>query len=462
MVKRGKKLFLEKSLRHSSDTRALQICQAVRVKVVIVGGGITGLSAALELAGKAEVILLEQSNRLGGKLCTAHLETPLGRAIVDGGAESFITRKPEAYNLVQELDLDMLESTETKGVFLLRDQEILQVPTNPLTFFASKLLSGAGKLRALQEPWTRGTTHSTDESLDAFLTRRIGQEAATIFGTVMAGIYNTNPKEMSLQASFGLLHQLEQEHGSLLRGMLKRKRGKKQPSAVSLQNGMQALVQALETKLRALGTDIRINTQIAKVEANQVILESGEVLPADSIILACPAPSAARLLEGEVSLALSALRHTELGTVALAYPAFALEPLRAYRGIMIPRSENRAISAVLFTSHKMPSRVPKGIGLLRVFFDADKLPESDTALLEVIRRELREILQLEAIPLAHQVFRWSDFPVLEVGHLERVAKAEALLPEGVYLAGASYRGLGVPDCIRQGREAAQQILQRSL
>ena len=129
---------------------------------------------------------------------------------------------------------------------------------------------------------------------------------------------------------------------------------------------------------------------------------------------------------------------------------------------MIPKSENRAISAVLFTSHKMPSRVPKGVGLVRVFFDADKLPQSDTALLEVIRRELREILQLEAVPLAHQVFRWLDFPVLEVGHLERVAEAEALLPKGVYLAGASYRGLGVPDCIRQGREAAQQILQRSL
>ncbi len=430
---------------------------------MIVGGGITGLSAALELAGKAEVILLEQSNRLGGKLCTAHLETPLGRAIVDGGAESFITRKPEAYKLVQELGLETLESAETKGIFLLRDQEILEVPTNPLAFFASKLLSGRGKLRTLQEPWTRGTASHTDESLDAFLTRRIGQEAASIFGTIMAAIYNTNPKEMSLQATFGVLHQLEQEHGGLLRGMLKRKpkaKGKKQPSAVSLQFGMQALIEALETKLRASGTEIRTNTQIAKVESNKVFLESGEVLPADSIILACPAPSAAQLLEGEVSHALSALRHAGLGTVAMAYPAFALESLRAYRGIMIPKSENRAISAILFTSHKMPSRVPKGVGLLRVFFDADKLPQSDTALLEVIQAELREILQLEALPLAHHVFRWSDFPVLEVGHLERVAKAEALLPERVYLAGASYRSIGVPDCIRQGREAAQRILSR--
>ncbi len=302
----------------------------------------------------------------------------------------------------------------------------------------------------------------TDKSLDAFLTRRIGQEAATIFGTVMAGIYNTNPKEMSLQASFGVLQQLEQEHGSLLRGMLKRKRKtKKQSSAVSLQSGMQALIEALETKLCALGTDIRTNTQIAKVESNKVFLEFGQVLPADAIILACPVPSAARLLEGEISLALNALRHSGLSTVALAYPAFALEPLRAYRGIVIPKSENRAISAVLFTSHKMPSRVPKGIGLLRVFFDADKLPQSESALLEVIRRELREILQLEAVPLAHQVFRWSDFPVLEVGHLERVAKAEALLPKGVYLAGASYRGIGLPDCIRQGQEAARSIFSRA-
>lgn len=431
------------------------------MKVVIIGGGITGLSAAHALIAKAQVTLLEKNTVLGGKLCSAQLETPLGNAIVDGGAESVITRKPQAFELIQALGLKVLETTESKGVYLLQQQQILEVPTNPLTFLSSKLLSSAGKWRLLQEVFAPAKSANTDESLNSFLTRRFGQEAATIYGAIMAGIYNTNPQQMSLQASFAVLQQLELEHGSLLRGMLKRRRSKsrqKPPSAISLQNGMQELIQALEIKLRAANTNIHLGVNIKNVQSNKIILESGEELHADAIILACPAPSAAQLLGSEVGTALAALPHAGIGTIALAYPAAALKPWRNHRGIMIPQSANRTINAVLFTSHKMPSRAAKELGVLRVFFNADKLPLEETALLEVVRRELQELLQLEAQPLAHQVFRWSDFPVLKVGHLEQVAKAEALLPKGVYLAGASYHGIGVPDCIRQGQDVARRIL----
>ncbi len=432
--------------------------------VVIIGAGITGLSAAYALRQKAKVTILEKSAILGGKLQTAHLETPLGTAIVDGGAESCITRKPAAYDLINELGLDVLDGgAETKGIFLLHDQEILEVPTNPMAFLTTKLLSGSGKSRVLQEPWIQARTINLDESLDSFLTRRIGTQAGRVFGTVMAGIYNITPDQMSLQSSFRVLQELEQTNGSLVRGMLKRlpkKSGRIIPKAIALQFGMKQLVQALELKLRESNTAIRLETQIQKVETNKVLLSSGEVLQADAIILACPAPSAAALLGGQVGAALNALRHGGLGTVALAFPVFALEHLKKYRGIMIPQSEAKAINAVLFTSHKLPSRAPNGVGILRVFFDANKLPKSDTALLEVIRTELRQLLQLEAVPLAHQVFRWYDFPRLEVGHLERVRVAEDLLPKNVFLAGASYRGLGIPDCIAQGYEAAQQIIRR--
>ena len=441
------------------------------MKIIIIGGGIAGLSAAWELSNRADVTLLEASAVLGGKLLSANLETSFGISVVDGAAESFVTRKPAAYDLLLELGLEdqILEpEADTSGVYLLRGQQIQPVPTSPLALLKSKLLSWRGKLRLLREPFTRSAAPNGDESLHEFLERRVGVEAANVFGPVMAGIYSSDPHHTSVLASFGVLRELELVHGSLVRGMIARRpkpSTSPHPRAVTLRGGVGTLVDALETQLRLRGAKIRTDAVIQRVQTGLVTLESGKRLQADAIILALPAPSAARLLEQSAATcaaALGALPHAGIGTLALVVPAAALGGLRHLRGVMIPRSAGREIDAVLMTGFKMPERTPSGTGLLRVFFGANNpvlMRLEDGALLAVVMRELRELFGVTAAPLAHKIFRWHDFPSLKVGHLERVAEIETLLPHGVFVAGASYRGIGVPDCVRSGREAAQRALE---
>jgi protoporphyrinogen/coproporphyrinogen III oxidase len=444
-------------------------------RVIIVGGGITGLSAAhaLNKAG-AHVTLLEASSQLGGKLCTITLETPLGNAVIDGGAESFITRKPEAYQLALELGLhnELRDpGTETKGVYLWKQNEMLEVPTNPGAFFRSKLLSVSEKFRVLREPFTPGRTDFADETLESFLTRRLGTGAAKVFGPVMAGIYGGDPSVQSVNASFPILRDLERESGSLVRGMFKRKpkrSHKKTPRAISFDGGAKVLIDALATSLEPF-VDVRLNTHVHSLTQTgntwRVHIETGEILESDAVILACPANVSAQLLTcfaPDAASSLHEIRHTGIGTLALAYPRRVLEHHQHLRGLMVPRHAGSAIDAVLFTGFKMPARVSENLTAIRVFFGANNpelltLPENQ--LLEVVQAELRTMLGLEAAPLAHHAFRWPQgFPLLEVGHLNRVTRTERLMPHGVFLAGASYRGLGVPDCVRQGQEAAQKAL----
>jgi protoporphyrinogen/coproporphyrinogen III oxidase len=443
--------------------------------VIVVGGGITGLSAAhaLNKAG-ADVTLLEANSQLGGKICTVTLETPLGKAVIDGGAESFITRKPEAYQLALELGLqnELHDSgAETKGVYLWRNDQMREVPTNPGAFFRSRLLSASEKLRVMHEPFAPGRSDFEDETLESFLTRRLGRSAAKVFGPVMAGIYGGDPNVQSVLASFPILRDLERESGSLVRGMLKRKpkRGQnKPPRAISFDRGMGVLIDALVASLEPR-VDVRLNAHVHSLTQTgntwRVHLEGGKILESDVVILACPANVSAQLLTCVAPTAAASLReirHAGIGTLALAYPWAALEQHRHLRGLMIPRHQHRAIDAVLFTGFKMPSRVSENLTAIRVFFGANNpnlvtMPEQE--LLEVVRAELRSMLGLELAPIAHHAFRWPQgFPVLELGHLDRVARAERLMPHGVFLAGASYRGLGVPDCVRQGQEAAIKAL----
>jgi protoporphyrinogen/coproporphyrinogen III oxidase len=453
-------------------------------RVIIVGGGITGLSAAhaLNKAG-AHVTLLEAGSQLGGKLCTLTLETPLGKAVIDGGAESFVTRKPEAYQLALELGLgsELHDSgAETKGVYLWTEDQMTEIPTSPGAFFRSSLLTALEKFRMLREPFTPGRSDFEDESLESFLTRRLGTGAAKIFGPVMAGIYGGDPGVQSVNASFPILRDLERESGSLMRSMLsklvrgmlrrkpKRDKSKKIPRAISFDGGAKVIVDALASSLEPF-VDVRLNAHVHSLtqigNTWRVHLENGEILESDAVILACPANVSAQLLTcvaPDAANALREIRHTGIGTLALVYPRAVLEHHQHLRGLMIPRHQNRAIDAVLFSGFKMPARVAPDLTAIRVFFGANNpdlvtLPENQ--LLEVVQRELKTMLGLNAAPLTHHAFRWPQgFPVLELGHLDRVTLSERLMPHSVFLAGASYRGLGVPDCVRQGQEAATKAL----
>lgn len=450
--------------------------------IAIVGGGITGLSAAWELQSTASTSysLLEQDYRWGGKVVSARLPAPGGGSfIIDGGPESFITRKPEAWDLAHELDLhDQLgdPGSETSHMYVLTHGRPLAVPLNPALFITSPILSTRGKLRMLAEPFIPPRRDPGDESLADFVARRLGRPALDAFlGPVLAGIYNTDPERQSILVSSPVMREMEAGYGSLVKAMLGRMRAAGRPPKpaaprprfFTFQSGAETLVAGLRARLTG---DLHLGSQITAItrrgESYCLELAGCESFDADAIILATPANHSASLLADvapPAARALAAIRHENIGTATLIYRQADVHTRLRIHGLMVPRRERRAIDAITFTSLKMPGRAPADYTLVRLFFggSAPEVVELDDAgLLAVLRRELSELLGITADPLEMVAYRWPhSFPQADVGHLDRLAELEQQLPPGIFLAGSSYRGIGVPDCIRQGRAAAAAAVQ---
>lgn len=451
---------------------------------LIVGAGIAGLSAAWDLAqiqGETNILVLEQNSHVGGKIITRISETAGGRVIVDGGPESFVTRKPEVWDLAHALGLgDRLVQpfSETSKMYVLHDGRPIRVPLDPIRFFTSDIMTLRGKLRMLAEPLVKARRDDGDESLADFVSRRLGHEALERFiGPVLGGIYNANPERQSILYTAPVMREIEQEHGGLFVGSLARMRRRKAENAangakpvprfVAFQNGSQELVEALQG---ALAGKIRVNSQIVRItqrdEAYEISLQDGATIVTRSLIMATPANAAADLLQEvapEAARKLQTIQHSSIGTITLVFRSEDLPATLDMRGLMIPRKEHRAIDALTWTSERLPGRAPQGITTLRAFFGGSQ-PEtialSDAALLEAVLGELRALLGIHATPSEAIAFRWpSSYPSAQVGHLDLVAQIEAELPQSIQVAGSSYRGLGVPDCIRQGRDAAQAVAQ---
>ncbi len=452
--------------------------------VIIIGGGISGLSAAwhLEQAGQdLRYTVLESADHWGGFLQSERMEGPTGaHFIVDAGPESFITRKPEAWDLAQALGLGDRVSgsgSETRHMYILHRGRPVAVPLSPLAFLRSNLLSARGKARLMAEPFIPANTGGEDESLGDFVRRRLGQEALERFvGPILAGIYNTDPETQSILTTSPVMREMEREHGSLAKAAMTRMRERRRllktepdlpPRFFTLKNGVQELVEALVSQLRG---DLRLGKGARTILPNgigyRVELDDGTWIQGRALILAAPANAAARLLAEiapAASAALGRIRYGDIGTMSLAYREDEFRTRIRLNGLMVPRRERRAIDAVTWTSAKLPGRAPEGYSLLRVFFGGGR-PEmvslEPAKLLTVVRAELQDLLGFEGQPIDYRVFRWPDrFPQADVGHLDRLEQIEALLPESIILAGSAYRGIGVPDCIRQGRQAAELAVQ---
>ena len=446
-------------------------------EVVIIGGGITGLSAAWEIQQsrpKTRYALLEASDRWGGKIVSQAITAAGKPFLADGGPDTLVTRKPETWALTSELGLESqiaLPASETKNIYVLDGGQIHPIPLNPALFFTTRLLTWPGRLRLMAEPFQPARRDDGDESLADFVTRRLGREALEKFiGPVLGGIYNTDPNQQSLLVSSPVMREMEKESGSLvlaaLRRGFKRKTGPKKPSFINFAQGMEQLPATLAAQLT--GT-LRLGAravQITRTAAGFAVqLASGETLEAATVILATLANVSAALiadLAPETAARLREIRHENIGTLSLVYCESDLPAEPVINGLMIPRREKRAIDAITVTSRKMPERAQPGYVLLRVFFGGAR-PElvslAEDELLQAVTAELQELLKIQAAPLGHALFRWeAGFPQAAVGHLERVDALEATLPQSLYLAGSSYRGIAVPDCIKQGRAAARQAL----
>jgi len=458
------------------------------MSVVVVGGGITGLVAARDLAtAGVPVTLVEAGGRLGGKILTERIDGYL----VEAGPDSFLTTRPAAAELCRELGLGdhLIGTREPRAVFIRHRERLvplpeglaLVLPTRLRPFLTTPLFSPREKLRMGLDLFLPRATLDGDESVGAFLRRRLGNALVErLAGPLVGGIYGTDVDRLSLLAVMPQLRAAERAHRSLL---LAGRAGPGAPRSanggsaaslfMSLAGGMDELVDALRAALEqgSQPPDVRISTVVEALEptggGHLVRLADGSTVQAEAVVLATPAPASARLLEARVPAAARALRTIPFGSsvaVTLGFPEDGLpRPLRGH-GFLVPPGEGLAISACTWSSTKWPGRAPEGSVLLRASLrtpDATLLVASDETLVALARTDLARSMGLRGEPSMTHVARWPDaMPRYTVGHLDRIRAARTALAArpGIVLAGASYGGLGLPDCVAQGRAAAAQVL----
>ena len=458
------------------------------MSVVVVGGGITGLVAARDLAAAGvPVTLVEAGGRLGGKILTERIDGFL----VEAGPDSFLTTRPAAVELCRELGLGnrLIGTREPRAVFIRHRERLvplpeglaLVLPTRLRPFLTTPLFSPLEKLRmGLDLLLPRGALDG-DESVGAFLRRRLGNALVErLAGPLLGGIYGTDVDQLSLLAVMPQLRAAERAHRSLLLA------GRAGPGAPRGANGPPAgsLFQSLAGGMGELVDALRAALERGSQPARRADLDRGRGAgagrrraprpplrridrEADAVVLAVPAPAAARLLEARVPAAAGVLRTVPFGSsvaVTLGCPEDALpRPLRGH-GFLVPPGEGLAISACTWSSAKWPGRAPEGFVLLRASLrapDAALLAATDETLVAMARADLARSMGLRGDPAIAHVARWPHAtPRYMIGHLDRVRAARDALAAtpGIVLAGASYGGVGLPDCVAQGRAAAAQVL----
>lgn len=452
--------------------------ETINQRVAVVGGGISGLSAAWYLQRSApnlQIDVIEADNRWGGKIITHRKDG----FIIDGGPDTFVTRKPEVWDLAGELDMHSRvidAGSETRDIHVMHEGHLYPIPLSPSALLRSKMITWRGKVRMIVEPFVPARRDFEDESLSAFVDRRLGVEARQRFlAPVLAGIYNTDPDRQSIMTTSPVMRAMEREHGGLFRGALarmltarKQVQPEKSPPArfINFESGAQDLIDVL---VQNLDTQLHLERAVDQIERTggryRLTMSDGSGVHVDHVILATPAHVSASLLEDfapSAACLLSQIGFASIGTLGLVYQPGALNFDFPIRGLMIPRKERRPIDAITWTTAKLPERTPGDEELLRIFFGGGR-PETAAMtpdeLLPLVKQELKEILNIRSEPTRTFHFVWPQgYPQADVGHLGLVEQIEAELPAGIYVTGSSYRGLAVPDCIKQSIQTAAQVI----
>jgi oxygen-dependent protoporphyrinogen oxidase len=465
------------------------------LRIVVVGGGITGLAAAHRLVETSradgrplELTLLEARDRLGGTIRTEYIDGFL----VEGGADSFISEKPWALALAERLGLGpRLRRTDDRfrrtyvvhagRLHSLPEGFVLLAPTRLWPIVTSSLFSWRGKARMALDLVTPRRRSDGDESLGSFVRRRLGREVLErVAQPLVGGIYTADPERLSLAATIPRFLALEREHRSLIRALRRAASPRETASAsgarwslfVTLAGGMGELVDALAARLPP--GSLRIESPVGAVRrgpagtAWEVRLEDGSAVGAEGVILAGEAHRMARLvgeLDPILARLLGEIPYASSAAVTLAYPRAAIRhPLDGF-GFIVPRVEGRAAIACTFSSVKYAGRAPEGFALLRVFLGGalqpDVLRHEDDGLVRLAHDDLAALLGIAGAPVLSRVWRYpAAMPQYEVGHLDRLAAIDARLADlsGLALAGAAYRGVGIADCVRSGEESADELI----
>lgn len=465
-------------------------------RVAIVGGGITGLATAYYLEKKAReqglsltCTLVEAGPRAGGKIST---DADAG-FVIEGGPDSFVTEKPWALALCHELGLadELIPcNTSDSKVYILKGGKLvpypvgfrLGIPTRLWPLVTTPLISLPGKLRMALEYVLPGRPAEGDESLARFMGRRFGREAVdALAGPMMAGIFVSDPERMSMRGTFPAFLEMERKHGSLIRAA---RRAVKHPPPPrpgpvpagkamfnSLRGGMEGLVQALQHNI---SSEVLLNTRVESLSRRDsqfhLGLSGGDSLLVDDLVLALPAHRAADLvtpLKEELAAMMRSIRFVSSATVSLGFlreDMPAERPLDGF-GVLVPPRENRRIIACTWSSTKFRNRAPADCVLLRAFVggyrDEALAEQPDEALLSMVLDECAALFGICTRPIMTRVYRWPkgnpqydvDHPA-RVEHMERVA---ATVP-GLHLAGSSYHGIGLPDCVKSALHAVDAIV----
>ncbi|HEX4031618.1 MAG TPA: protoporphyrinogen oxidase [Terracidiphilus sp.] len=477
---------------------------AAEMRIGIIGGGIAGLAAAWELekaraAGEAvSYTLFEAGSRLGGSIASEVVNGTL----LERGPDSFLTEKPAAAELCRELGLDgeLIPSNDAgrrtcivvrNRLVPLPDGLMFLVPTRLIPTALTPLFSLRSKIRMGLELLHRPRPAAADESVAALVERHYGAEAVDrLADPLLSGIYGGEAAELSAQAVLPRLVEMERKHGSLTRGMLAARRqiharaqtanqaAKSVPPAIftSLRGGMQQMVDAIAARLDT--ASLRLNAPVSglgRTNDGWQVEAGGAVYGFDAVIVASQAWAAGALLgqvDVELAADLAAIPYSSSITVNLVYDEARMGALPEGFGFLVPASEGRAMLACTFVHRKFLGRTAPGKAVLRAFLGGTRnealLAESDAALIAMVRRELSEILGSKVLPPAlepeqTQITRWRRaMAQYSVGHRERMARIAAhvaALP-GLRLAGNAYDGIGIPDCVRLGRQAARELVAR--
>jgi oxygen-dependent protoporphyrinogen oxidase len=448
--------------------------------VVIVGGGIAGLSAAYYLAksGTASTIV-ERRPRLGGVIQTEYVHG----CTLEAGPDSYLGIKPAAGELIRELGLggDIIGSNDHLRVTYiwkrgrlvpLPDGLMMMVPTKIAPLVTSPLLGWRTKFRMGLE-YLRRPSNGTerDRSVAEFIGDHYGQESLDYLAEpLLSGVYGGDPRRLSAASVLTRFVEMEAKYGSLTKGVLAG-RAKAASAGQSggalfntLKGGLSTLVDELEKRIAG-------STRVIRGEAEAMdgrrVRVNGEWLDADQVVLACPAYEAAALARSAdpaLAALLDQVEYSSSLTLSLGYDKATFGRELIGFGFLVPSKERRRLVACTWVQNKFSHRVPDDTIVLRCFFggagDEAVLGESDEQVLAIAREEIRRMMGVSAEPVFHALARWPrSMAQYTVGHGKRLAEIEAraaALP-GLYLAGNAYHGIGIPDCIKTGREAARKI-----
>ncbi|HDR7708478.1 TPA: protoporphyrinogen oxidase [Bacillus cereus] len=459
----------------------------MRKKVVIVGGGITGLTAMYNLQKNIheknlpiDTLLIEASGKLGGKIQTVRKDG----FTIERGPDSFLARKESAARLVKELGLgDELVNNQAGQSFILVNNRLhkmpngsmMGIPTQITPFLFSGLFSPIGKLRAGFDLLMPRSKPVSDQSLGQFFRHRLGNEVVeNLIEPLLSGIYAGDIDEMSLMSTFPQMYQIEQKHRSILLGMrtLAPKEEKAEPKKGMFQTvktGLESIVKSLEAKMHE-GTIIK-GTRIEKVakqgDGYTITLSNGKEIEADAIVVATShkvLPS--MFAQYKQFRFFRNIPSTSVANVALAFQKSAIQRDINGTGFVVSRNSDYTITACTWTHKKWPHTTPEGKTLLRCYVgragDEAVVEQTEEELVQLVLEDLRKTMDITEDPEFTIVSRWKEaMPQYTVGHNERMKKLTTFMEKelpGIYLAGSSYAGAGLPDCMNQGEEAAKRVL----